>query len=48
MVKQCKNYGLPEPEFVVERGQFTTKIWKDIFTDSYIVKLELKERQKKP
>ena len=47
MVKQCRNHGLPEPEFVQETGQFITKIWKDIFTDPYLSKLGLNERQMK-
>lgn len=47
MVRQCKTYGLPEPEFMQERGQFTIKIWKNIFTDSYISALGLNERQVK-
>ncbi|MDO9575812.1 MAG: ATP-binding protein, partial [bacterium] len=45
MIKQCKSYGLPEPEFIQEMGQFIIKIWKDIYTDSYLSKLELNERQ---
>jgi len=45
MIRQCKNNGLPEPEFVQETGQFITKIWKDIYTDSYLSKLELNKRQ---
>ena len=47
MIRQCKNYSLPEPEFIQEIGQFITKIWKDIYTDSYLSKLGLNERQKK-
>ena len=47
MIRQCKNNGLPEPEFVQEIGQFITKIRKDIYTDSYLSKLGLNERQVK-
>lgn len=47
MIKQCRNHSLPDPDFIQEAGQFITKIWKDIFTDSYLAKLALNERQVK-
>ncbi len=47
MVKQCKKKGLPEPEFIQEMGQFIIKIWRDIFTESYLLGLGLNERQMK-
>lgn len=47
MAKECRDYNLPEPEFIQQTGQFIVKIWKDIFTDSYLTKLNLNEFQLK-
>lgn len=48
MIKQCKHAGLPEPEFVNNRGyEFRTILGRDIFTESVLAKLELNERQAK-
>ncbi len=48
MVKQCKEAGLPEPEFVNNRGyEFRTILGRDIFTESILTKLGLNERQMK-
>lgn len=46
MVKQCKEQGLPEPEFKSIRGlEFRTILGRDIFTESVLAKLGLNERQ---
>ena len=46
MVKQCKNLGLPEPDFKSIRGlEFRTILARDIFTESVLEKLGLNERQ---
>lgn len=46
MVKQCKEQGLPEPEFKSIRGlEFTTILARHIFTESVLAKLGLNERQ---
>ena len=46
MVKQCKQAGLPEPEFVNNRGyEFRTILGRDLFTESALLKMSLNERQ---
>lgn len=46
MVKQCKQAGLPEPEFVNNRGyEFRTILGRDLFTESALLKMGLNERQ---
>lgn len=47
MIKQCRNYSLPEPEFEQKMGCFVTTIWRDIYSKSYLVKFNLNERQEK-
>ncbi|GEM_PF-2209183 len=48
MGKQCKQAGLPEPEFVNNHGyEFRTILGRDIFTESVLAKLGLNERQLK-
>jgi ATP-dependent DNA helicase RecG len=45
MIKQCKQNGLPEPEFKQLRSEFRTIISRDIFTEDILEKLGLKGRQ---
>lgn len=48
MVKQCKQAGLPEPEFVNNRGyEFRAILGRDLFTESALTRLGLNERQLK-
>ncbi len=48
MVKQCRQAGLPEPEFVNNRGyEFRTILGRDLFTESALAKFGLNERQLK-
>ena len=48
MVKQCKQAGLPEPEFISNRGyEFRIILSRDIFTEPVLAKLGLNERQLK-
>ncbi|MBU1122797.1 MAG: DUF4062 domain-containing protein [Candidatus Omnitrophica bacterium] len=48
MVKQCKQAGLPEPEFVNNCNyEFRTILSKDLFTESIVARLGLNERQLK-
>ena len=48
MVKQCKEQGLPEPEFVSIRNvEFRTLLFKDVFTKEVLGRLSLNERQMK-
>ena len=48
MVKQCKQAGLPEPEFVNNRGyEFRTILGRDVFTETFLSRLGLNERQLK-
>ncbi len=47
MMKQCKQAGLPEPEFVNNRGyEFRTILARDLFTESALLKFALNERQR--
>lgn len=46
MVRQCKAYGLPEPEFVSVRNlEFKTILARDIYTEDFLSRLGLNERQ---
>ena len=46
MVKQCKQAGLPEPEFVNNRGyEFRAILGRDIFTENVLEKIGLSQRQ---
>lgn len=46
MVKQCKQSGLPEPEFVNNQGyEFRTILGRDIFTESALAHTGLNDRQ---
>jgi predicted HTH transcriptional regulator len=46
MVKQCRENNLPEPEFEQKMGSFVVTIWRDIYTDTYLNRFELNERQR--
>ena len=47
MMKQCKQAGLPEPEFVNNMGyEFRTILGRDVFTESALLKMGLNERQR--
>ncbi len=45
MIKQCREKGLPEPDFNVNRGEFRVVIPRDILTESRAKQLGLNERQ---
>ncbi|MBL7132146.1 MAG: DUF4062 domain-containing protein [Candidatus Omnitrophica bacterium] len=46
MVRQCKEHGLPEPEFVSVRNlEFRTILARDIFTESNLTQMGLNDRQ---
>ena len=46
MVRQCKEHGLPEPEFVSVRNlEFKTILARDIYTDDVLSNLGLNDRQ---
>lgn len=47
MIKQCRNKGLPDPEFIERMGEFRTIIARDIYTESMLGQLGLNERQNK-
>jgi predicted HTH transcriptional regulator len=47
MIKQCRERGLPEPEFLETRGEFRTVIARDLLTENVLTKLGLNERQMK-
>jgi len=46
MVRQCKEHGLPEPEFVSVRNlEFKTILARDVFTENVLNQLGLNDRQ---
>jgi len=46
MVRQCKEHGLPEPEFISVRNlEFKTILARDVYTDAFFQKAGLNERQ---
>jgi predicted HTH transcriptional regulator len=46
MVRQCKEHGLPEPEFVSVRNlEFKTILARDVFTETNLTQMGLNERQ---
>jgi len=46
MVRQCKEHGLPEPEFVSVRNlEFKTILARDIFTETNLSQMGLNDRQ---
>jgi len=45
MVRLCREKGLPEPEFKEEAGGFVVLLRKDVYTEDYLRKLGLNERQ---
>ena len=46
MVRQCKEHGLPEPEFISVRNlEFKTILARDIFTETNLAQMGLNERQ---
>jgi len=45
MIDLCKAQGLPEPEFEEEFGGISVYFRKDIYTEEYLRKLGLNERQ---
>lgn len=48
MVRQCKDAGLPEPEFVSVRNlEFKTIIARDLYTETILSSMGLNERQMK-
>jgi predicted HTH transcriptional regulator len=48
MVRQCKEHGLPEPEFVSVRNlEFKTILARDVFTENTLARMGLNERQMK-
>ncbi|MBU2228108.1 MAG: DUF4062 domain-containing protein [Proteobacteria bacterium] len=47
MVAQCREAGLPEPDFEERAGQFVVTLWRDWLTAEVLAGLDLNERQKK-
>ena len=45
IVEECKEQGLPEPDFIEKYGVMTVRFYKDIYTEEYLKKLGLNERQ---
>lgn len=47
MVVQCRDAGLPEPDFEERAGQFVVTLWRDWLTAEVLDGIDLNERQKK-
>ncbi|MBM3708004.1 MAG: transcriptional regulator, partial [Actinobacteria bacterium] len=46
MIEQCRQQGLPEPNFIsIRKEEFRAILSRDIFTDDYLNKLGVNERQ---
>jgi len=46
MIRQCKEHGLPEPEFISVRNlEFKTILARDVYTDTFFQKAGFNERQ---
>jgi len=45
MVEEMRKVGLPEPEFKEEMGGFSVYLYKDLYTEDYLIELGLSERQ---
>lgn len=45
IINQCKEWGLPEPEFGISATSIFVRIRKDILTEDYLKQLGLNERQ---
>ncbi len=45
IIEECKKVGLPEPKFEINSGGFLVTFYKEKFTDSYLKKLNLNDRQ---
>lgn len=45
MTDECRKAGLPDPEFVQQHGGLLVTFQKDIFTEEYLKKLQLNDRQ---
>ena len=47
IIEECKNYGLLEPLIEERQGGVTVTLFKDIYNEHYLSKLDLNERQVK-
>ena len=47
MIRESLEHELPEPDFVMRGGEFTTAIWRDWLTPAVLAGLNLNERQMK-
>ncbi len=47
MIARCREWGLPEPEFRQDGGQFVLTLWRDWLTVEVLASLALNERQEK-
>jgi ATP-dependent DNA helicase RecG len=45
MIEACLKHGLPEPEFEMVAGNLVVTFWKDIYTEDYLKKMGLNERE---
>jgi len=46
-MEECEKHGLPEPKIEVYGGAFSITIFKEIYDEDYLSKLDINDRQKK-
>jgi len=47
MIEQCREVGLPEPDFEQRQGSFVITIWRDWLTEEVLAGFNLNDRQRK-
>jgi len=47
MIEQCREVGLPEPDFEQRQGSFVVTIWRDWLTEEVLAGYKLNNRQRK-
>ena len=45
IIEECKKSGLPEPKFEISNGGFLVTFYKDIYTQEYMKRINLNDRQ---
>jgi len=46
IIEECKRFGLPEPRIEEVNGGVSVTLFKEIYVESYLLKLDINERQK--
>ncbi len=43
MIQQCRDAGLPEPDFELRQGSFVVTLWRDWLTAPFVISAELRQ-----